>query len=226
MTPTGSSLARKFSTKKLFLGGSRKTVDDNQSRQMEISKPLMSPTYLNGVNEERTRPESPRSPTKTVIPITPGLSPYSTDLNSSSLSVNTSLYTPTTSLYSASPITPRRTKEEESVESQTNSAPRKRSNSSTEKEIEKELNTTVTSSLRGESRSRTSRNKDGVANPMKSFRVNLDDPCWKVLPAAMKKYDVKGREEDYRLYITYGDTGNTHLISPRGLTSRTAIKSD
>jgi len=40
---------------------------------------------------------------------------------------------------------------------------------------------------------------------MKSFRVNLEDPCWKVLPAAMKKYDVRGREEDYRLYITYGD---------------------
>ena len=42
---------------------------------------------------------------------------------------------------------------------------------------------------------------------MKSFRVNLEDPCWKVLPAAMKKYDVRGREEDYRLYITYGDVG-------------------
>lgn len=49
--------------------------------------------------------------------------------------------------------------------------------------------------------------KKDVSNPMKSFRVNLDDPCWKVLPAAMKKYDVKGREEDYRLYITYENTG-------------------
>jgi hypothetical protein len=42
---------------------------------------------------------------------------------------------------------------------------------------------------------------------MKSFRVNMDDPCWKVLPAAMKRYDVKGREEDYCLYITCGEIG-------------------
>jgi hypothetical protein len=57
---------------------------------------------------------------------------------------------------------------------------------------------------------------------MKSFRVNLDDPCWKVLPAAMKKYEVKGREEDYRLYITYGDIGTIqtyHLTLERKLTA-------
>lgn len=56
-----------------------------------------------------------------------------------------------------------------------------------------------------------------MTNPMKSFRVNLDDPCWKVLPAAMKKYDVKGREEDYRLYITYGEVG-MHLSLSVSLT--------
>jgi protein STE50 len=49
---------------------------------------------------------------------------------------------------------------------------------------------------------------------MKSFRVNLDDPCWKVLPAAMKKYEVRGKEEDYRLYITHGNTGSTPRRQP------------
>lgn len=106
---------------------------------MEISKPLMSPTYLNGVSEER-RPESPRSPTKTSIPITPGLvvpssTPYSyttpspepQSTNSSTLSVNTTsyVYTPTSATAYASPITPRREDMEQS------STPRKRSNSST-----------------------------------------------------------------------------------------------
>jgi protein STE50 len=192
---------------------------------MEISKPLMSPTYLNGVTEERMggRPESPRSPTKTVIPITPGLvpptpfssytpSPEPAPTNSSTLSVNTtysSIYTPITSAsYASSPVTPRR------EDTELSNTPRKRSNSSTERETEKECTTstatttTASSSSRGGEVRRPSRNKDGVSNPMKSFRVNLDDPCWKVLPAAMKKYDVKGREEDYRLYITYGDTGS------------------
>ena len=87
-----------------------------------------------------------------------------------------------------------------------------RSNS-TDKEAEKE-GCANPSSQRNDQRTRPSRearNKDGVTNPMKSFRVNLDDPCYKVLPAAMKKYDVKGREEDYRLYITYGDVGTLPL---------------
>jgi protein STE50 len=218
-TTSGSSLARKFSTKKLFLGGSRKPVDD--SRQMEISKPLMSPTYLSGINDER-RPESPRSPTKTVIPITPGLQPptpygssYTPSPEASSAlggTVNSygSAYTPTAS-YATSPVTPRRERKEDETD---NATPRNRSNSATEKEIEKETQVT-TSTSRSENRTRPSRegrSKDGVSNPMKSFRVNMDDPCWKVLPAAMKKYDVKGREEDYRLYITYGDIGTLSQI--------------
>ena len=180
----------------------------------------MSPTYLNGVPEERgSRPESPRSPTKTVIPITPGLvPPTSTSLYSSyntpspepsssgangnggnALTVNTS----TSSLvypssFTNSPMTPVRESE----------MTRKRSNSMTEKESEKDATTASIGTTTTTSRGRPSRSKDAVSNPMKSFRVNLDDPCWKVLPAAMKKYDVKGREEDYRLYITYGDIGS------------------
>jgi hypothetical protein len=175
----------------------------------------MSPTYLNGVSDER-RPESPRSPTKTSIPITPGLvvpssTPYSYTTpspepqitNSSTLSVNTTsyAYTPTSASYS-SPITPRREDMEQF------STPRKRSNSSTEADKEP-ASTTTTATTSSRSRPSRERGKDAVSNPMKSFRVNLDDPCWKVLPAAMKKYDVKGKEEDYRLYITYGDVGIT-----------------
>src|SRR5208282_6795766 len=112
--------------------------------------------------------------------------------------------TPTSSTSYSSPLTPRREDMEQS------STPRKRSNSSTEMDKEP-ASTTSTSSSR--SRPSRERNKEGVSNPMKSFRVKLDDPCWKVLPAAMKKYDVKGKEEDYRLYITYGDVGITSPTS-------------
>ncbi|KAI9801199.1 MAG: hypothetical protein M1825_003473 [Sarcosagium campestre] len=39
----------------------------------------------------------------------------------------------------------------------------------------------------------------------KSFRVSMDDPCFKVLPAALKKYNINADWKQYALYIVYGD---------------------
>jgi hypothetical protein len=39
----------------------------------------------------------------------------------------------------------------------------------------------------------------------KSFRVSMEDPCYKVLPAALKKYNINAPWEHYALYIVYGD---------------------
>ncbi|OJJ44909.1 hypothetical protein ASPZODRAFT_647729 [Penicilliopsis zonata CBS 506.65] len=39
----------------------------------------------------------------------------------------------------------------------------------------------------------------------KSFRVSFDDPCQKVLPAALKKYNINADWRDYALYIVHGD---------------------
>lgn len=39
----------------------------------------------------------------------------------------------------------------------------------------------------------------------KSFRVSIEDPTCKVLPAALKKYDIHDNWEDYSLYITCGE---------------------
>ncbi|PGH23785.1 hypothetical protein AJ80_02215 [Polytolypa hystricis UAMH7299] len=39
----------------------------------------------------------------------------------------------------------------------------------------------------------------------KSFRVSMDDPCYKVLPAALKKYNINEDWRLYALYIVYGD---------------------
>jgi hypothetical protein len=39
----------------------------------------------------------------------------------------------------------------------------------------------------------------------KSFRVSFDDPCYKVLPAALKKYNIHSDSKNYALYIVYGD---------------------
>ena len=39
----------------------------------------------------------------------------------------------------------------------------------------------------------------------KSFKVSLEDPCWKVLPAALNKYNIHADWRHYALYIVYGD---------------------
>lgn len=39
----------------------------------------------------------------------------------------------------------------------------------------------------------------------KSFRVSMEDPCYKVLPAALRKYQINAPWDQYALYIVYGD---------------------
>lgn len=39
----------------------------------------------------------------------------------------------------------------------------------------------------------------------KSFRVTLDDPCYKVLPAALRRYKINGDWKQYALLVCYGD---------------------
>lgn len=42
-------------------------------------------------------------------------------------------------------------------------------------------------------------------NIFKSFRVSMEDPCERVLPAALKKYNINHDWKNYALYIVYGD---------------------
>ena len=45
----------------------------------------------------------------------------------------------------------------------------------------------------------------GGVEIFKSFRVSMEDPCEKVLPAALKKYNINADWRQYALYIVYGD---------------------
>lgn len=51
----------------------------------------------------------------------------------------------------------------------------------------------------------TPRSSNAPVEVFKSFRVSLDDPCYKVLPAALKKYHINAPWEQYALYIVYED---------------------
>ena len=64
------------------------------------------------------------------------------------------------------------------------------------------------------SRNPNSQNSSSTPNPdptapsveiFKTFRVSMDDPCHKVLPAALKKYQINADWRQYALYIVYGD---------------------
>lgn len=57
---------------------------------------------------------------------------------------------------------------------------------------------------RSESRASGSENPNSV-EIFKSFRVSWEDPCDKVLPAALKKYKINADSKNYALYIVYGD---------------------
>ncbi|KAM5355116.1 hypothetical protein ACJ41O_001762 [Fusarium nematophilum] len=46
----------------------------------------------------------------------------------------------------------------------------------------------------------------GNVEIFKSFRVAIDDPLWKVLPAALKKYNINAPAEDYSMFIVYGNS--------------------
>ena len=50
---------------------------------------------------------------------------------------------------------------------------------------------------------------------LKGFKVTLDDPTWKVLPAALKKYRINNDSwQNYAMFICYGSPG-TYLYCPR-----------
>ncbi|KAF8317123.1 hypothetical protein DL93DRAFT_2165780 [Clavulina sp. PMI_390] len=45
-----------------------------------------------------------------------------------------------------------------------------------------------------------------VDNQLKSFKVSIEDPCWKVLPAALKKYKINDDWRKYVMFICHGST--------------------
>ena len=63
----------------------------------------------------------------------------------------------------------------------------------------------------GPSDSDRSKAKSAAHSAAKSFRVTLEDPCWKVLPAALKKYKIDDDWKMYALFICFGNTGTSCL---------------
>lgn len=81
---------------------------------------------------------------------------------------------------------------------------------------EKPRSDSVSHAANGPSTASTSSSQPNNAKPsrqdssdnLKSFKVSLDDPAWKVLPAALKKYKINNDDwQNYAMFICYGSPG-------------------
>ncbi|KZT59871.1 hypothetical protein CALCODRAFT_449515 [Calocera cornea HHB12733] len=61
-------------------------------------------------------------------------------------------------------------------------------------------------------RSKGARRGDGMRDRAGSLH-SLEDPCWKVLPAALKKYNIKDDWQQYALFISYGPAGGDRCLN-------------
>ncbi|TQS38686.1 hypothetical protein Golomagni_00803 [Golovinomyces magnicellulatus] len=186
----GSLLARNYSTKKFF-------IDQPKN---------MSPTYIQS-GQERSILEQTHDPLTTAergLQSSAHLSALNNNLSVSPGHLSPNQPSPTFSQpMGNSTLGSRSYRSEHSISSRNNfvqSDSDQHHNNSQLRESTKSapLRRTQTSALDNSSSS-------GSVEIFKSFRVSMDDPCYKVLPAALKKYNINAPWEQYALYIVYGD---------------------
>jgi hypothetical protein len=85
---------------------------------------------------------------------------------------------------------------------QSTTAPAREEPTSDKSNVPFEMNEEPFDKLNSQTLSWFSIPNNGIFN---SFRVGLEDPCYKVLPAALRKYNITGDWRQYALYIVYGD---------------------
>lgn len=212
-----NGLSRKFSTKKLFLEAAPKNVSPTyvQSSQertlMEqaldpanaAERAVLSSSHLAAMNGGGPSLSPGPSPTNQPSPTTPPMFSSSTpNLGGSTLasrSYRSDLHTPAQShfppnehsSYQASTYSRDSTKPAPSRRTQTPAADPPSS--------------AAPLSGGGSAGAQSGGGGGASVEIFKSFRVSMEDPCYKVLPAALKKYNINAPWEQYALYIVYGD---------------------
>lgn len=218
MSPVGSQglpdkptiLSRKFSTNRLFLGSTPKNNSPThmphsipEEKTMADSSTLdpsaaalaasnhLAAVSLNGGSQPATSPNQPNIPSPT----------------SPNNYVNQQKLTPRVFREVQLPGTARPF---HSVNDDLNSHTSYGSNTSTLVNDRDPRNPTPTPSGRRNPRDAIddpsgSAGRDPQVEIFKSFRVSMEDPCHKVLPAALRKYNIHADWRQYALYIVHGD---------------------
>ncbi|EMD87893.1 hypothetical protein COCHEDRAFT_111035 [Bipolaris maydis C5] len=168
----GSSLSRKFSTKKLFLGSAPK----NPSPTIQEHRALVDHSSLD--------------PSAAAVAASSHLT-ASLGSGGPQMSPN--------SIAQPSPTSPAYTQSQ----SRQYSRDIPRSHDHDTNSGWSQTNTSMNAPTSGTSSSTPSTNPQ--VEIFKSFRVSIDDPCHKVLPVALKKYNITADWRQYALYIVHGD---------------------
>jgi protein STE50 len=193
LSQSNGGLSRKFSTKKLFLGEPKNPSPTQPERSMmeqaldpaaAAERAVLSSSRLAALNGVSQGAQSPGHSPNIPSPTSP---PHSSTLSGSTLASRS---------YRSDMTTP--------------------SGRSTFTQNENDSYHPYNNNTRDSIRAAPSRRAPTPAQAQdassaasveifKSFRVSMEDPCHKVLPAALKKYNINAPWEHYALYIVYGD---------------------
>ena len=204
---SGSSLSRKFSTKKLFLGSTPKnpsptihegrTLVDKSSLDPSAAA-LAASSHLTAsmANGPQLSPNQPpqASPTSPAYSNQNRYNPRGTDYDTNTWGSDA------TAVSRATPgIRPLRNNTQSSAQDDMplSGGGNTLSSSAT-------LTGTPITSTSAQTPS-ASQSSNPQVEIFKSFRVSIDDPCHKVLPVALKKYNITADWRQYALYIVHGD---------------------
>lgn len=196
LVQTSTGLQRKFSTKQFFLGSTPKNASPTNMQQQGIperslmeqaldpagaaERAVLSSSHLSAMNggQGATSPGySPNIPSPTSPPVTSTLASrsYRSDLN---------------------------TPQARNFPQDDNYAGYKSRDSMMPPQSARRANTPAPAPA---SAAAAAADANASVEIFKSFRVSMEDPCYKVLPAALKKYNIQAPADQYALYIVYGD---------------------
>ncbi|KAJ4990805.1 SAM domain-containing protein [Stagonosporopsis vannaccii] len=220
-TRTGSSLSRKFSTKKLFLGSAPK----NPSPTIQEHRALVDHASLD--------PSAAAVAASSHLTASLGAGPQMSPSSIAQPSPTSPAYNVGRTQY-ARPEIPRSHQDHETTQSwayadqvATNRDPRATPGLPSSRSMGRSAptptpddrdrdrdpplsggsstNNNNNNSLQPSSSSQQAPSSNPQVEIFKSFRVSIDDPCHKVLPVALKKYNITADWRQYALYIVHGD---------------------
>lgn len=198
LTQMGGGLSRKFSTKNIFLGSTPKNASPTHLQQNSYERAMMEQALDPAGAAERAVLSSSHlaAMNGSQISTSPGHSP----------NIPSPTSPPVPNTFSGSTLASRSYRSDLTTPSNRTVFP--------QNDAESYANYTTRDSVKPPLSSRRAptpaldapqNNANASVEIFKSFRVSMEDPCYKVLPAALKKYNINAPPEQYALYIVYGD---------------------
>jgi protein STE50 len=194
LSQSSSGLSRKFSTKKLFLGSTPKNPSPTQQERSMMEQALdpaaaaeravLSSSHLAALNGVSQGAQSPGHSPNIPSPTSP---PHTSTLSGSTLAS--------------------RSYRSETTPSGRSTFTQNETDSYTPYNNSRDSIRAAPASRRAPTpgQDQSAGGNSASVEIFKSFRVSMEDPCYKVLPAALKKYNINAPWEHYALYIVYGD---------------------